>query len=128
LQWGLAIHEQSRLIAVSSNLREITVFTLAIKGDTLDGGESSDNEDILEDDPSYDIPAAKEEFPLLPYCPSSVRQGRHSGYRLVFSLGYQGHNVPSIDFSSNQDFEAESIFATDIRGNLVSYRTMFHIG
>ena len=28
--WGLAIHEQSRLIAVSTNLKEVTVFVHAI--------------------------------------------------------------------------------------------------
>lgn len=31
--WGLAVHERSRLIAVSSNRREVTVFVPAIAHD-----------------------------------------------------------------------------------------------
>jgi hypothetical protein len=45
--WGLAIHEQSRLIAVSSNAREVTLFIFGFIQDALvtyeEDGEIIDN-------------------------------------------------------------------------------------
>jgi len=110
--WGLALHEQSRLIAVSSNRREITIFALAI-------GPGTDDENISEDE-SISVMGVQDELPILSSPPSSAREYRQHGYRLLLDLGQLGNNIPSIYFSSNRDFEAESVFATDIRGNLVS--------
>lgn len=123
--WGIAMHDQSRLIAVSSNRREITVFALAIGTGVSDDDQVSESENGEEDGSRHRV--SKESFPLLARHPNSALEGRQQGYRLVFNLRREGHNIPSIDFSSGEDFEAESIFATDIRGSLVSYFPMFHI-
>ncbi len=42
--WGLAIHDKSRLIAVGSNNREVTVFAFGFSGETVDiQGPSQEN-------------------------------------------------------------------------------------
>lgn len=44
--WGLAVHKKSRLIAVSSNAHEVTVFAFALNGDReAVGGESTGDVD-----------------------------------------------------------------------------------
>lgn len=49
--WGLAVHKKSRLIAVSSNGHEVTVFAFALNGDKeAASGASTDNVDVLPKD------------------------------------------------------------------------------
>lgn len=148
----------SRLIAVSSNRHEITVFAFAIGGNIMESdetivndvfpnqdisaanqrhpmssyspraeeGNSSDGNESLEHSdptnyyipPSHDTSATNEAFPLRHVHPGSAREKRQCGYKLVFNP--LGRNIPSIDFSSDQNFDADSIFATDVCGNLWS--------
>lgn len=119
--WGLALHEHSRLIAVSSNRREITIFALAIESGTDDENVSEDGSisEIGERGSPPPTDYIQDELPLLSSPPKSAREYRQHGYRLLLDLGQLGDNVPSICFSSSRDFEAETVFATDIRGNLV---------
>jgi hypothetical protein len=98
--WGIAIHEHSRLIAVSSNAREITIFA--------HGYAVADPEDAiteLSDDSEEDtclgghVFLTLEAFPVMMMFGSSTHvRDRHLGnYRIVFNLGNRGHNIPSID-------------------------------
>lgn len=100
--WGLALHEKSRLIAVSSNLREVTVFIPAI---TFDEGSS------LEQSSTSSFPEVGVDFK------SSV-DFRRNNIRRVLKLGPEGHNIPSITFAGDADGEARSILAVDIQGTL----------
>ena len=43
---------------------------------------------------------------------------RGQNFRKILKLGPEGHNIPSIDFSSDSMGDAHSILATDINGNL----------
>lgn len=98
--WGLAIHERSRLIAVSSNLRQVTVFIPAI---TSSRGET------LEYSQRIFFPEVSESFPR-------TASFRVHNSRRVLRLGSEGHNIPSVDFVSDDDGEACSVLAIDIRG------------
>jgi len=101
--WGLAVHEQSRLIAVSSNLREVTVFLPSYK---------------FGDDEADDASLREQPFPELSGAFTSIMTSRHHNQRRVFRLGDEGHNIPCIDFADGTDGEAKSILAVDILGNL----------
>ncbi|KAH6666558.1 hypothetical protein B0J14DRAFT_194024 [Halenospora varia] len=137
--WGLAIHEQSRLVAVSSNLREITVFGFAIhKPDEFEDNGDVDLNNLHSESPPLlelesasaskkDSPLSKLEeeastksdiFPGLTKRPTSALDSRKTGYRITVPLGLRGHNIPTIDFASNLEGEAEMILAGDILGNL----------
>lgn len=99
--WGLAIHEKSRLIAVSSNLRQVTVFIPAIAGKSGDISDSVQKLSFPEDHEQYPLPS---KYPRL-----------HNSRR-VLKLGAGGHNIPSIDFVSETDGAATSILGIDILG------------
>lgn len=137
--WGLAIHEQSRLVAVSSNLREITVFGFAIyKPDEFENNEGVNFDHVVSESapssktrpalaPKRDSPLSMLEkeassksdiFPRLTKRPASALDGRKTGYRITVPLGLRGHNIPAIEFASNLEGEAEMILAGDILGNL----------
>lgn len=52
--WGLAVHKKSRLIAVSSNSHEVTVFAFALNGDKdAVNGVPMDTLDVLPKDVDY---------------------------------------------------------------------------
>jgi hypothetical protein len=96
--WGLAIHE-SRLIAVSSNLRQVTIFVPAY---------------AIDEDEPQELPLKL--FPELLVLDNVSPVIRRNNFRRVLKLGPEGHNIPSIDFASDIDGEAKSILAVDIQG------------
>ncbi|GAB0141578.1 hypothetical protein EsHS_00002165 [Epichloe bromicola] len=94
--WGLAIHEQSRLIAVSSNRSEVTVFApaLAARGpQALNCDCDSCCEGVQE----------------------RVRR-RARNWRIVVSLGPLASNIPNISFVDDKHGNANKISAIDIKG------------
>jgi len=93
--WGLAVHAKSRLIAVSSNRHEVTVFALALV-------------DKLGFRPRW-----------RPTSPEANVLARKRMWRIVLSLGDDGHNIPSIDFISDPEGFAVQVCAVDINCNLV---------
>jgi hypothetical protein len=125
--WGLALHQDSRLIAVSSNLREVTIFahgyTLfsdADDGNEKDGGESTLYMNRLR---CIELQASvgNQKFPPL-FGRNTASTGlRQYNYRMTLPLGEQGHNIPSVDFVSGTDGNASHLLAVDINGNLVRF-------
>ncbi|KAL3419222.1 hypothetical protein PVAG01_09444 [Phlyctema vagabunda] len=103
--WGLAIHENSRLIAVGSNRREVTVFIFAL------------TEPGRDDIPT---PTTSTKFPVTTPYPElgSKQPDRSRNQRRVISLVAEGHNIPSLDFSDDKDSKAHSVVAVDILGNV----------
>lgn len=96
--WGLAIHRQSRLIAVSTNLKEITVFALAIRPPSSS--------------PSGAIDKVNENFAEIE---TRVRL-RLRNWRIVILLGKIAENIPNIAFLDNTRGFAEKICGIDING------------
>ncbi|KFY60066.1 hypothetical protein V497_03896 [Pseudogymnoascus sp. VKM F-4516 (FW-969)] len=101
--WGLAIHSQSRLVAVSSNAHEVQVFAFALTSPLQS--------------PKLDSLLPMPNFPSLSPLPSSP-PSRTTNFRLRIPLGARGDNIPSIAFMSTAKGEADSVVASDIRGAL----------
>ena len=107
--WGLAIHQKTRLIAVSSNLREVSVFVF--------GQRWSEDSKHFEEK----IDPSDEKFP-----PSAVGLNKKDlithelryNNRKVLKLPPNGHNIPCIDFVDDLEGHASQVVATDILGNL----------
>lgn len=95
--WGLAVHRKSRLIAVSSNRREVTVFAFALDHSTQRGQE--DQPEVL----------AREG-------PAAFVRKRSKNWRIVLALGPHASNVPNICFIDDEQGEAEKVSAIDIDG------------
>jgi len=108
--WGLAIHKEARLIAVSANTQEITIYAFA-----LQHGSSSDSDFDTEDDATF-VRAlqqnAKWNAVEEPYDPE-LRFSRNLIIRLT------GHytNIPSIAFDNSEtDPDGRFLASTDIAG------------
>lgn len=100
--WGLALHAKSRLIAVSSNRWEVTVFAPALSQPTYKSHQSrTTGRRVTEDDEVED------------FVRSRVRN-----CRIVIVLGYSADNVPNVCFLDDDNGNAEKVCAVDIRGSM----------
>ncbi|KAG5951065.1 hypothetical protein E4U53_003831 [Claviceps sorghi] len=94
--WGIAIHQHSRLIAVSSNRAEITVFA-----------------------PALATPAPQTPNCDCDSCCGSVEdrvRRRVRNWRIVIALGSLASNIPNISFVDDKHGNADKISAIDIKG------------
>ncbi|KAG6051301.1 hypothetical protein E4U39_001543 [Claviceps sp. Clav50 group G5] len=94
--WGLAIHQQSRLIAVSSNRSEITVFAPALKA-------SKSREQPCDCD----------------VCCQGVEdkvRRRARNWRIVVVLGSSFSKLPNISFVDDEHGNADKVTAIDSAG------------
>ncbi|KPM35254.1 hypothetical protein AK830_g11322 [Neonectria ditissima] len=96
--WGLAIHQKSRVIAVSSNRHEVTVFAFGLAADRRVSTESWLQ--ALRDQPD-----------------ANVRR-RARNWRIVVLLGSQAANVPNVCFVDDDDGYADKVCAIDIKGGM----------
>ncbi|KAH6689056.1 hypothetical protein F5X68DRAFT_204878 [Plectosphaerella plurivora] len=92
--WGLAIHQTSRLIAVSTNRREVVVFAFGLTHHAVSPAMAA-----------------------LSTVAARFACRRSRSCRIVLLLGANGHNIPNISFLDNRDGAAEKICAMDIHGN-----------
>ncbi|KAI1101099.1 hypothetical protein F4804DRAFT_22860 [Jackrogersella minutella] len=125
--WGLAIHKQSRVIAVSSNTHNVSVFVFALTGQpyrhmpSVDADEffrnivKDENGNVSDPDrsPSQDGPDDAK-IAQLEY---TIRR-RDANWRIVLGTGRAGTNIPNIAFSSDANGEADKVVAVDISGRL----------
>ncbi|OBT67581.1 hypothetical protein VE03_03834 [Pseudogymnoascus sp. 23342-1-I1] len=102
--WGLAMHTQSRLLAVSSNAHEVQVFAPAL----------SPLIPAYNPTPPLSLP---ENFPTVGRALAGPKT-RDYNFRVRVKLEPRGDNIPSIAFTSMPDGEADSVVASDIRGAL----------
>lgn len=94
--WGLAIHAKSRLIAVSSNKAEVTVFAFAL---------------------TRAPPPSR--FLAAPYSAyEAAVLARKRNWRIVLPLKPNGDNIPNIDFVSSAGGHAQKVSAVDINGHI----------
>ncbi|KAM3086693.1 hypothetical protein ACMFMG_000818 [Clarireedia jacksonii] len=118
--WGLAIHQKSRLIAVSSNNREVTVF---VHGSRAFSDSCYENEYLKPEDlrgtSRYDKCSFPEKHGRMSASGSThSRTTFPNSFRRVLRPGPLSHNIPSVAFADSRDGLAQSIIATDINGNL----------
>ncbi|KAF7551450.1 hypothetical protein G7046_g7714 [Stylonectria norvegica] len=93
--WGLAVHQKSRLIAVSSNRHEVTVFAFGLSA------------------PCPDTVNLYRRFSKMGH-PDVLCRFRD--WRIIISLGPEADNVPNICFVDTDNGSAEKICAIDING------------
>ncbi|KAL2270897.1 hypothetical protein VTJ83DRAFT_268 [Remersonia thermophila] len=102
--WGLAIHSQSRIIAVGSNLHEVTVFAFALSAKPGTNFPAADNASALPDNEGLE---KERRFPT-----------RTITWRIVLPLGRYGSNIPNLTFIDDERGDADKIAAIDVCGSL----------
>ncbi|KAF4455447.1 crt10 protein [Fusarium austroafricanum] len=90
--WGLAVHQKTRLIAVSSNRHEVIVFALALTQ------EPQSRRASLSRTTQLDI------------------QTRTRNWRIVIRMAPNADNIPSICFIDDCQGNAQRVCAVDIKG------------
>ncbi|KAK3394458.1 hypothetical protein B0H63DRAFT_444614 [Podospora didyma] len=96
--WGLALHEKSRLIGVSTNRHEVVVFAFAMNRRSPQRSESPS----VDDSPNL-------ECGLTCLRLEKHLQARTRSWRIVLPLGRDGHNIPSISFCDDEAGYADKI-------------------
>ena len=112
--WGLAIHSKSRLIAVSTNIYQVTIFAFAIRSQS----EDEEDEETIAMNEVLSM-GSRDLFPNASYLPKSATESRHGGYRLVFRLNTHRDNIPTVAFVNDAEGEASMILAGDTAGRMV---------
>ncbi|KAK4202450.1 CRT10-domain-containing protein [Triangularia verruculosa] len=102
--WGLAIHQQSCLIAVGSNRHEVTVFAFALP--RQEGVDAVD-----EKDESPEIWTGQTALQLQKHLQSRTRT-----WKITLPLATSGHNIPSLSFLDDEHGNADKVAAIDIWG------------
>ncbi|KAI1118830.1 hypothetical protein F5Y14DRAFT_397856 [Nemania sp. NC0429] len=123
--WGLAVHGQSRLIAVGANNYQVHVFALALS-DTTQTSPEGDPPQLYERDLyvtiKISVGGTVEQNAVL--CANEIDLGpgflkrRQHGHRFIFDIGWRGNNIPNVAFNSDSDGEASEVLAIDISGKL----------
>ncbi|KAJ6446013.1 pyridine nucleotide-disulfide oxidoreductase family protein [Purpureocillium lavendulum] len=101
--WGLSVHQKSRLIAVSSNKCEVTVFAFALAG----ARKRSRND--------ADLCSSCESGATCKSIEAHVRQ-RARNWRIVVRFSRLVDNMPNIAFVDDRNGLAELVCAVDIKG------------
>ncbi|KAF3034815.1 hypothetical protein E8E12_006749 [Didymella heteroderae] len=86
--WGLAIHQEARMIAISANTHKVTVIAYAL----AQPGEDSDDSSVLSDS---DMGECSDEED-----PADFPSPRHQDHVITLSAR---HNVPSVSFNNSGD-------------------------
>ncbi|KAF9187877.1 hypothetical protein BGZ51_000972 [Haplosporangium sp. Z 767] len=93
--WGIAIHAEKRLIAVSSNAHTVTVFHCGIDGKLSRRRLSGDSKTVVDTHQRISAPAST----------SPATTGSVEGTSQQILRGH-GHNIPTVTFSSCGNFVA----------------------
>lgn len=111
--WGLAIHTKTRIIAVSSNTSEVTVFAFALDTAAADAqfehvptGQWSSGPFIHEQQESNEH-NLQDSFGT-----------RQRTWRIIITFGREASNLPSICFCDDLNGNADRVAAIDIQGYL----------
>ncbi|KAI0843016.1 hypothetical protein F5Y06DRAFT_256690 [Hypoxylon sp. FL0890] len=132
--WGLAVHKQSRIIAVSSNTHNVCVFVLALTGQPYRHIPEADPveffRNIVKDengnvlDPGRDptqppvvLNHTTSDGSKIAALENAVRR-RDANWRIILETGHTGTNIPNIAFSNDEYGEASKVVAVDINGRL----------
>ncbi|RYP56477.1 hypothetical protein DL771_011796 [Monosporascus sp. 5C6A] len=128
--WGLAVHKKSRLIAVGSNMHNVTVFIFALTGDPyhhIPGADPAELFRNLVKDASGNLlnPSGtswanldEEQRAQKAAAMENVVRRRDANWRILLETNSYGNNIPNVAFTNDADGEAEKIAAVDVSGNL----------
>ncbi|MCJ1401430.1 hypothetical protein MMC11_004643 [Xylographa trunciseda] len=116
--WGIAIHKEARLIAVSSNTLKITVYAFALSqnGSPESSQGSAQDSELSEDIEKKICSEAEEEAG-----PPGLARDRSRDQVIILN----GHacNIPSIAFCNTEDDPiGEYLISMDIKGVVVVWR------
>lgn len=126
--WGLAIHTNARMIAVSANTpyhvpnddpcAKVTVFAFALTDNSTDsGGEDSEE---LEETDLYDLAKEPDWEEWVAMGVDATPPARNRNYKITLA-GVEGHdhNIPCISFvNTEDDVDGNWLLSTDIGGDL----------
>ncbi|KAK3496865.1 uncharacterized protein B0T23DRAFT_426042 [Neurospora hispaniola] len=105
--WGIAIHQESRLLAVSSNRAEVTVFAFALRQHR----HQKPKDDLTSYlDPSPQIWPGQTALGL-----ERDFQTRTRTWKIILPLDSRGSNIPNISFCDDEQGCAEYVVAQDIK-------------
>ncbi|KAI3323442.1 hypothetical protein HD806DRAFT_496683 [Xylariaceae sp. AK1471] len=136
--WGLAVHTQSRLIAIGTNKRNVHVFAFGLtdllrafgEGNaevpytpelflhltkSSEGVVSKISEALLKELDEYRDLVAEGSSELIE---NPLFYRRERSYRIILETGDQGNNIPNVAFSSDTNGDAVEVLAIDVSGNL----------
>ncbi|KAI1083309.1 hypothetical protein F5B20DRAFT_458489 [Whalleya microplaca] len=126
--WGLAIHKQSRIIAVSSNTHEVSVFIFALTGELYRHTTEVDSVEffrnirkdekgqvVIQDKNQGSLSDEAKQASKVASLEHAVRR-RDANWRIILETGRAGTNIPNIAFANDADGEAEKVMAVDING------------
>lgn len=114
--WGIAIHKEGRMIAVSANSHVITVFAFGLR----DPGSHDSNEDLPADRCSFDKNVEtfprEEGWKLL----ESRTENLPRDQNLIIRLYGHTTNIPNITFyNTDEDSVGRYLVSTDIFGKII---------
>ena len=108
--WGLAIHKEARLFAVSANTHHITIFAFALGGGHWEESSSDSEEDIF--DMTSDDLTQNADWNVLNGRPAP---GQRASQNLQIVLRGHKTNIPNITFcNTDADTEGKYLISTDI--------------
>ena len=121
--WGLAVHKFARMIAVSANTSQITVFAFALVDPaSRDDNNSLDTPDTLNLDHSDQTWISIENNDQLQRLQGSMPHNHRSQN---LRLTYRGHfnNIPSVSFANfDLDASGQWLVSTDITNKVIIWR------
>ncbi|KAK6948666.1 hypothetical protein Daesc_010436 [Daldinia eschscholtzii] len=127
--WGLAVHKNSRLIAVSSNSHNVCVFVFALTGKSYRHNPAADsveffrnvakdsNGDVMEWLNGRSLPVRGSNQVHKKSLEKAIRR-RDANWRVIMETGPEGSNIPNVAFGSDDTGEADKVVAIDINGVL----------
>ena len=108
--WGLAIHKEARLFAISANTHHIMIFAFALGRRPGEESSSDSEEDIF--DGTSDDPTQNSDWNILNGCPAP---GQRASQNLQIILRGHRTNIPNITFCNiDADVEGKYLISTDI--------------
>ena len=114
--WGLATHKIQRLLAVSSNSKEICIFVFALRGSGLSDIDMKMDSELVRIETNDE--AILSDDKLWPKVRTGSPKDRSKNFMIVLSL--HNTNIPNIAFYDNYRDSHETYLASkDIAGKIV---------
>ena len=116
--WGLAIHKEARMIAVSANSRQITVIAFALGRPSSPASSSgSDHSGTPREDTEAPLSFPSNEAALEDWDTGHEQGPYNRSHNLTISLIGHWQNIPDITFCNTEDDPiGRYLISTDIAG------------